>query len=260
MNKKGTMAQYMAEFFGTFFFVTIGLGSVAVMVLDMSDIDYPFMAVCWGGGITLAIYMVGSVSGAHMNPAVTVATALFGGFDRRKVFGYIVAQIIGAFCAAAVIYLVFSARIDAYEAANGWVRGTSGGTGAMGIFVTGAAGGISMWKTFIVEMIDTAALVLTVFAVTDGGNGSAPKSGIGAIAIGASVTFCGIALGPATGFAMNPARDLGPRIFITLAGWGGTAWGENLYGLVVPIFATLSGGILAGAVYTNIIKKQFDLV
>lgn len=80
-----------------------------------------------------------------------------------------------------------------------------------------------MWKAFIVEMIDTAALVLTVFAVTDGGNGSAPKSGIGAIAIGASVTFCGIALGPATGFAMNPARDLGPRIFITLAGWGGTA-------------------------------------
>lgn len=255
MGKQHKIAPYLAEWIGTFFFVAIGFASVAVMVLGMSDINYPYMAVCWGGGIALAIYMVGSVSGAHMNPAVTVALTLWSGFDKRKAVGYIIAQIFGAFCAAALIYLLFQAQIADLETANGWIRGTAEGTGAMGIFVTGAAAGVPMWKAFLSETVITAFLVITIYAVTDTTNDSAPSAGIGAIAIGAVVTLCGISFGPLTGFAMNPARDFGPRLFVMLAGWGQPAWGVNAYGLIVPIFAPLLGGVLGGGIYTKVIQK-----
>lgn len=256
MNEKKMRALCAAEFFGIFLFVFIGLASVAVMVTGMSDISYSGMAVCWGVGITLAIYLVGSVSGAHMNPAVTIALTVWSGFEKKKAVAYIIAQIFGAFCAAALVYLLFSAKITDLEAVNGWVRGTAEGTGAMGIFVTGAAEGIAMWKAFLAEVAMTAVLVFTIYAVTDQSNESAPGAGIGAIAIGVSVTLCGMACGPLTGFAMNPARDFGPRLFITICGWGKYAWGAGGYGLIVPIFATILGGILAGGIYTKIIQKM----
>lgn len=255
MREKRLGVLCLAEFFGTFFFVAIGLASVAVLVLGMSDINYPWMAVCWGVGITLAIYMVGSVSGAHMNPAVTLALTIWSGFDKKKAVAYIAAQILGAFCAAAIVYLLFSTRISGLEEMNAWVRGTSNGNGAMGIFVTAAAEGVTMWKAFVLETLITAVLVLTIYAVTDPTNDSAPSAGIGAIAIGASVALCGIACGPLTGFAMNTARDLGPRLFVFVCGWGKYAWGTNGYGLIVPIFAPLLGGVLAGGIYTKMIKK-----
>ena len=256
MEKKSNFNLYAAEFFGTFFFLVIGIGSVAVLVTGMSDISYPAMALCWGGAVALAIYVVGSVSGAHINPAVTIALTVWSGFDKKKAVGYIVSQIIGGFCAAALVYLLFSSQIIDLEAASGWVRGTADGSGAMGIFVTSAAEGTAMWKAFLVEVVLTAFLILTVYAVTDDKNGSAPSAGIGAIAIGSIVFFCGAALGPLTGFAMNTARDFGPRLFVALAGWGSTAWGANGYGLIVPIFAPIVGGILGGGVYKIITRLR----
>ena len=256
MKEKNKWSPYLAEWFGTFFYISIGFASVAVLVLGMSDINYPYMAVCWGGAITIAIYLVGSISGAHMNPAVTVALTIWSGFDKKKAVGYIIAQILGAFCAAALIYLLFHSQICNREAAEGWIRGTAEGTGAMGIFVTGAAEGVEMWKAFLSESIITSFLVMTIYAVADETNRSAPSAGIGAITIGAIVTFCGISFGPLTGFAMNPARDFGPRLFVWLAGWGSYAWGANGYGLIVPIFAPLLGGIIGGGIYTRVIQKS----
>jgi glycerol uptake facilitator protein len=252
--KGKTLIPCLAEFLGTFIFVSIGFASVAAMVLKMSDVSYPFMAVCWGGAITIAIYIVGGVSGAHLNPAVTAALVVWDGFDKKKAVCYIISQILGAFCAAAIVYYLFSSGINEMEEVNGWVRGTAEGTGAMGIFVTGAAAGVSMFKAFINETIITAMLVLTIYAVTDKENVSAPEVGIGDIAIGAIVIFCGIAFGPLTGFAMNPARDFGPRLFVMIAGWGKYALGSDFYGLIVPIFGPFLGGILGGGVYKKVIK------
>ena len=91
MKKDSLGAQCLAEWFGTFFFLAVGIGSVAVLVLKLSDINYPWMAACWGVAISLAIYIVAGISGAHLNPAVTIALAAFGGFDKKKVIPYIVA-------------------------------------------------------------------------------------------------------------------------------------------------------------------------
>ena len=236
-------------------FVGIGLGSVAAMVLGMSDISYSFMALAGGIAIALAIYLTGSISGAHMNPAVTLAMVVWSGFDKKKAVSYIIAQIIGAFLAAALVYFLFSSKIVALEEMNGWTRGTDGGNGLMEIFVTSAAEGVSFVKAFIVEIINTMVLVLTIYAVTDKKNASAPNPGLAAIMIGISVTLCGMAFGPLTGFAMNTARDLGPRLFVAIAGWGKFAWGNNLYGLIVPAFAPIVGGILAGGIYTKVICR-----
>ncbi|QAT43403.1 MIP/aquaporin family protein [Aminipila luticellarii] len=257
MKKDSLAAQCLAEWFGTFFFLTIGIGSVAVLVLGLSDINYPWMAACWGVAITLAIYIVGGISGAHLNPAVTIALAAFGGFEKRKIIPYIAAQVLGGITAAALIYFLFRANIVSYESANGVVRGMTEGLGCGGIFVTQAGASVSMLTAFMNEMFLTFVLVLVIFAVTDTSNGSAPAAGLPAVAIGASVTFAGIALGPLTGFAMNPARDLGPRIFLLLSGWGSSALGEQYYGLIVPIFATILGGLIAGAFYKKVIAKHF---
>lgn len=247
------LKECIAEYIGTLMFVGIGLSSVATMVLKLSDVSYSFMALAWGIAIAFAIYLVGSISGAHMNPAVTIALTIWSGFEKKKAVFYIIAQIMGAFSAAAIVYLIFQEGIISFEGANGWIRGTAEGTGAMGIFVTSSS--LALWKAFLVEVIDTMILVFTIYAVTDKKNTSAPSSGLGAVAIGISVTLCGIALGPLTGFAMNTARDLGPRLFLAIAGWGQSAWGNNLYGIIVPIFAPIVGGILAGGLYTKIIVK-----
>ena len=247
---------YFSELIGTFTFVSIGLGSVATMVLGLSDLSYSFMALAWGIAIALAIYITGSISGAHMNPAVTLAMVVWDRFDKKKAVGYIVAQILGAFLSAALVYLIFADRIVAFEEANGWIRGNPAETGAMGIFVTSPAAGVSMWKAFLVETINTMVLVLTIFAVTDPDNASAPDPGVAAIVIGISVTLCGLAFGPLTGFAMNTARDLGPRLFLMIAGWGTSALGSNLYGLIVPVFAPITGGLISGGIYKKVIVKM----
>lgn len=257
MIKNSLKAQCIAEWFGTFLFLSIGIASVAVLVLGLSDINYSWMATCWGVAITLAIYIVGGVSGAHLNPAVTIALAVFGGFDKRKIIPYILAQIVGGITAAALIYFLFRSNILEFESTNKIVRGVTEGLGCGGIFVTQAGPSVSMLAAFINEMFLTFILVLVIFATTDSNNSAAPAAGIPAFAIGASVIFGGIALGPLTGFAMNPARDLGPRIFLLLSGWGNNALGEAYYGLIVPIFATIIGGLIAGAFYKKIIQKYF---
>jgi glycerol uptake facilitator protein len=244
-----------AEFFGTFFFISIGLASVAVLVLGLSDINYPWMAACWGVGVTLAIYVVGGVSGAHMNPAVTLSLAVWGGFDKNKVLPYVACQILGAFCAAALVYTCFHEQILAFEAAKGIVRNSANGAGSAGMYVTAGGGGVSLMTAFLVEVSITCMLLLVIYATTDAKNPAAPGMGLPAIAIGATVLFCGAAFGPLTGFAMNPARDFGPRLFLMLSGWGNTAFGNGFYWLIVPIIATIIGGQLAGWLYTKILCR-----
>ncbi len=244
-----------AEFFGTFLFISIGLASVAVLVLGLSDINYPWMAACWGVAITLAIYVVGGVSGAHMNPAVTLSLAVWGGFDKKNVLPYIVAQIIGAFCAAALVYTCFQEQIVAFEAAKGIIRDSANGGGSAGMYVTAAGASVSTMTAFLVEAFITCLLVLVIYATTDVKNPAAPGLGLPALAIGAIVLFCGIAFGPLTGFAMNPARDLGPRLFLMVSGWGQAALGNGSYWLIVPIVATITGGQIAGFLYTKVICR-----
>ncbi len=168
---------------------------------------------------------------------------------------YVVLAVMALGALALLVYFCFRTHILDFEAANGLVRGEASGLGSAGMFATAAGPKVSMLTAAVVEAFLTGLLVLVIFATTDAKNPTAPGSGLPALAIGAIVIFCGISFGPLTGFAMNPARDLGPRIFLMLNGWGGSAVGINSYGLIVPIFATTFGGLAGGWLYTKVICK-----
>lgn len=255
--KNKLFGECLGEAIGTFIFVLIGVASVAILVATDTVMSYWELAILWGISVTLGIYIAGFVSGAHLNPAVTISLAVWNKFSWKKVGPYVLAQVIGAFLAATVVFLLFHSVIGNYEAANDIVRGTASGAGTAGIFATSAGAGISMINAFFVEFVITMILMLVIYSVTDASNGGAPTGGMPALAIGLTVAVCGLAFGTLTGFAMNPARDLGPRLFTLVSGWGTTALGANGYGLIVPIFGPILGAVFAGFVYFKLLVPYF---
>ena len=239
--KDSNFGQYFAEFFGIFFFTVIGFGTVAVLVTDPIGLGLSFswLAAGWGLAVALAIFITAGISGAHLNPAVTISLAVFGGFDKRKVIPYIIAQILGAFAAAALVAALFWRQFAALN--------------MVADFSTGAAPGVTLPIAFFTELVLTFMLMMVIYSVTDGNNPAAPKFGLGVICIGVIIIVGGMTLGTLTGFAMNPARDLGPRIFAALAGGGFDA----TYALVAPVLGTIVGALLAGGVYKGILVNYY---
>lgn len=252
--KNNLFGECLAEFMGTFILLFIGIGVVASLVAVGADVTFWGLSICWGLAITIAIFVVGATSGAHINPAVTIALAVWKGFDKKKVIPYIVSQFLGAFAAAAIVYGLYGSAIKQFESSKNIIRASQAGWGSAGIFSTFPRAGLSMPNAFMVEVLITAILVLVIFAVTDGNNSSCPKDGMPALAIGLVVALLGVSFGPLTGFAMNPARDFGPRLLCVFAGWGTSAFGPDNYGLIVPIFAPIVGAILGGGIYEKLIS------
>ncbi len=256
MSKKLT-GECLAEFLGTMLFVLIGIGSVAVLVTTQTEVSYWELAIVWGLAVSLGVFISAFVSGGHVNPAVTIGLAAWKKFPWAKVVPYVVSQILGAFAAAAVAYGLFASNIKVFEEANNILRGTAESTASAGIFATFPGANVSLLNGFFVEFVITGILMLVVLSVTDSTNGAAPTGGLAIVMIGLTVAVCGLAFGTLTGFAMNPARDFGPRLFTMIAGWGTASLGTNLYGLIVPIFGPIFGAIFAGGIYEKLIKPYY---
>nr|MBA2817666.1 Aquaglyceroporin [Candidatus Pantoea persica] len=174
----------------------------------------------------MAVYLTAGVSSTHLNPAVTVALCLFANFDGRKVLPYILAQVAGAFCAAAPVYGLYYNLFFDYEQSHQMVRGTVQSLDLASIFSTYPNPHISVGQAFLVELVITAVLMAVIMALTDDGNG-VPRGPLTPLLIGLLVAVIGGAMGPLTGFALNPARDFGPKLFAFFAGWGNvtfTGW------------------------------------
>ena len=253
-------AWAVGEFLGTFLLVFFGCGSVAAAVLTGAQVGIFQVAIVWALGIATAIYLTGGLSGAHLNPAVTVTFAAFRGFPWARVPGYVAAQCAGAFAASAVLYLVFGGVLAAYESAHGIVRGAEGSEASamiFGEFFPNPSGKpfspeiratVSMTRAFFVEALGTAILLLVVLGVTDEKNKARPVTLI-PVTIGLTVTALISLLGPLTMAGFNPARDLAPRVFSALAGWGtvpftANGWGWLLVYVVAPVVGGLAGGFL----------------
>ena len=254
-------AWLIGEFWGTFLLVFFGCGSVCAAVTTGAQVGVFQVAIVWGLGIATAIYLCGALSGAHLNPSVTVSLAVWGEFPWRRVAPYIVAQFGGAFAAAAVLFLIFGGALNTFERANGIIRGQPGSEASamvFGEFFPNPGGRpltpdsrerMSGPAAFAAELIGTAILLLVIRCVTDERNKSRPQI-LTAATIGLTVTLLISLLGPLTMACFNPARDLAPRLFSSLAGWGqvpflanGTGW------LTVYVIAPLTGGIAGGALY-----------
>ena len=216
---------------GTFILICFGDGVVAMAVAALNqsgrgtaifDASGDWLIIGWGWGFAVAfgVYVAGGVSGAHINPAVTLAFAARRGFPWRKVPGYIAAQLLGAFLGAALVYVVYKGAIDSYERANHITRGAANSVPTYSIFATFPAKYLgNLIGTFIDQVVGTAFLVAFVFAVVDAVN-QPVRANLAPLVIGFIVVAIGLSFGANAGYAINPARDFGPRLFAWIAGWG----------------------------------------
>ncbi|GHK56466.1 glycerol uptake facilitator protein [Klebsiella pneumoniae] len=205
----------------------------------------------------MAIYLTAGVSGAHLNPAVTIALWLFACFERRKVLPFIVAQTAGAFCAAALVYGLYRQLFLDLEQSQHIVRGTAASLNLAGVFSTYPHPHITFIQAFAVETTITAILMAMIMALTDDGNGI-PRGPLAPLLIGLLIAVIGASMGPLTGFALNPARDFGPKLFTSLAGWGSIAFtgGLAIPYFLVPLLAPVVGAIIGAFLYRKLIGRH----
>lgn len=259
MNRKGLSGELIAEVFGTFVLILLGDGVVANVGLAprlaSEGYDWNTIALGWGFAVVIAVYVAGGVTGAHINPAVTFAMAVKRGFPWAKVVPYWIAQIVGAFLGAFAVYLVYFEGLQQAGMPNVWCTGPgsiwdTSFWGEAGSYAMGAAGTYPLWNAAIAEVIGTAMLLIGVAAVTDDKN-LGPLSNMGPFMVGMVVLAIGLSLGGPSGYAINPARDLGPRIFGAIVGTEGLFDGS--YWFVAPILATLIGGVIGILLYDYLI-------
>lgn len=259
------------EFFGTLLLVFFGCGSVCAAVTTGAQVGVFQVAIVWGLGIATAIYLTGALSGAHLNPAVTVSMALWGGFPKVRILPYIASQMLGAFLGAAVLYLIFGDALRDYEKTNSIVRGQQGSEATAMVFgefypnpggkplTEEARSRMSSVRAFAAEVIGTAVLLLVIFCATDERNKTRPQI-LTAATIGLTVTLLISLLGPLTMACFNPARDLAPRLFSSIAGWGAVPFQVNGLGwFTVYIGAPMLGGILGGLVYRLFFHPAYEM-
>ncbi|RKP37564.1 aquaporin-like protein, partial [Dimargaris cristalligena] len=239
--------DYLAEFFGTAVLLFLGNSvSATVTLYPSAGASASWVLVCfgWGFALTMALFVSGGISGGHLNPAVTFTAACLRGFPWRKVPGFIASQLIGAFVGAAFCYLMHMSSLDNFD---GGVRQTTGEFATAGIFATYPQAWITVGSGFLIETIATATLVFCIYGLTDERN--MPGTNYAPLAIGFVVTIIGMALGFQTGFAINPARDLGPRTFTAWVGYGSEPFtAANNYAWV-PVVAPFPGALIGGLIY-----------
>lgn len=230
------MSPYLAEYLGTLILILLGDGVVAAVVLKQTKSEnagWLTIVIGWGLAVTLAIYAVGKISGAHLNPAVTLALAWSGSFGWELVPGYILAQFAGAFSGAVLVWLHFLPH---------W-KITDNQAGKLGIFCTGPA--IRSYSSNLIsEIIATAVLILGLLFI--GANEF--TQGLNPLVVGLLIIAIGLSLGGTTGFAINPARDLGPRIahfLLPISGKGKSDWSYAW----VPVVGPVVGGLLGAWLY-----------
>lgn len=252
---------FLGEALGTFLLVFFGCGSVAAAVLTGAQVGVFQVAIVWGIGIAVAIHVTAGLSGAHLNPAVTCALAAAGRFPGRDAAKYVAAQMLGALMAAMVLHALFAGALSAFEAEHGIVRGAAGSEASAMIFgeffpnpggaaLTAAKRAlVSPASAMLVEAAGTLVLVLVILAVSDARNDGRPRE-LAPAMIGLTVTVLISLLAPLTQAGFNPARDLGPRLWSALAGWGAVPFTTNGWGwLTVYVLGPLLGGQTAAWIY-----------
>jgi glycerol uptake facilitator protein len=256
LRRNTLVGELSAELLGTFTLIIFGVGVVAQTVLTPFSAGAQSIHWAWGIGVVMGVYVAGGISGAHINPAVTVALALWRKFPWGKVLPYSLAQIVGAFLAALVVRWNFWEAFDRFDPAKGFKSQVVFNT-----YPNNAAdyANISQLGALRDQIIGTAVLVMLVFAITDARNMS-PGANMAPFIIGLVVVGIGMAIGAAAGYAINPARDLGPRLAAWVCGWSGAFNDQrgDFYAWV-PIVGPLIGGPLGGWVYDLLVGRYLPV-
>ncbi len=249
--RKRLFPELVAEFFGTLVLMLFGMGVVAMVVLFGTGVPgevvhggFTNITVSWGLGVTMGIYVAGKISGAHLNPAVTLALAVFRGFPWRRVLPYTLAQTAGAFVAAALVFWEYH---PAFLKADPALDRTAN------IFTTFPAFPQFPMAGFLDQTIGTALLLLLIFAISDERN--AVVGNLAPLLIGLAVVAIGMSYGGLHGYAINPARDFGPRLFTVLAGFRNNGLTDGTLVFWVPIAGPLLGGLIGAGIWDLALRR-----
>ena len=252
VEKNTLRGELIAEFLGTLTLILFGDGVVAMVVLfgkgtpgEVVHGGFTNITIGWGLAVTMGCYVAARISGAHLNPAVTIALAFFRGFPWRKVAAYILAQVAGAFVASA---LVFWNYLPAFHAADPNLDHTAG------VFTTFPAFPEVPSAGLLDQTIGTAILLFMVMALTDARN-QPPGANLTPVLVGAVVVAIGMSFGGMHGYAINPARDFGPRLFTVVAGFKNNGLSDGPLVFWVPIVGPILGGVLGSAAYDFGIRR-----
>jgi glycerol uptake facilitator len=235
------MKLFVAELVGTLLLVLLGDGVVAACLLRRSKAEnggWMVITTGWAMAVAMAVYAVGNISGGHVNPAVTLGLAFVGKFAWKDVLAYVAAQFLGAFLGAILVWLVYFPH---------W-RETDNAALKLAVFSTAPAIRHPVANLFT-EIAGTAVLLFGVLAIT--GNSGAAASGLAPLLIGLLVWSIGLSLGAPTGYAINPARDLGPRLahaLLPIPSKGGSDWSYAW----IPVVGPVVGGVVGAAVYVKL--------
>ncbi len=264
MRLRDVAADFVGEFIGTYLLVFFGCGSVTVAVLYSAFSGLFQVAAIWGIGVTLAIYATRHLSCAHLNPAVSIAMVVAKRMHIGKLAAYLAGQFSGAFVAAAVLFLLFSSSITSFEASNAIIRGAPESIKTAMLFVefypnpsNSLSTVVSTAQAASAECVGTFLLVFLIFSLTEGCNIGRPDNAFAPVFIGLTVTIIICIIAPLTQAGLNPARDLSPRLFSYLAGWGRAAAPDNNFGLVVYVIAPIVGASIAAIFFTKIVEPIF---
>ncbi|HEY7390665.1 MAG TPA: MIP/aquaporin family protein [Bryobacteraceae bacterium] len=240
------LPELAAEFFGTLILILFGNGVVAMVVLfghgvpgEIINGGYTNITLAWGLAVTMGVYVAGRITGGHINPAVTLSVAIFRGFPWKKVIPYCIVQTAGAFVAAAIVYWNYRPQFHLVD---------PGLNHTAGVFTTFPAFPMQLSAGLLDQTIGTALLLFMIFAITDERN-QPPGANLMPVMIGAIVVVIGMGFGGLHGFAINPARDFGPRLFTVAAGFKNNGLTDGTLVFWVPIVGPFMGGIIGSALY-----------
>jgi MIP family channel proteins len=252
---RSLLREALAEFLGTFVLIVFGVGVVAQVVLSKQTAgSYLSINIAWGLAVAMGCYVSAGVTGAHLNPAVTLALAVHRRFAWSKVPVYAIAQLAGAFVASVVVYVTYREALAAFD---GGVRQVTGPQGTAGIWATYPQAFLSVFPGGVVDqVVGTALLVGVIFGITDSRNSPAP-AGLAPIIVGLLVVLIGATFGFNSGYAINPARDFGPRLFTFVGGWGAEVFRAGNGWWWVPVVAPCIGAVLGGWVYDVFVGRWF---
>jgi glycerol uptake facilitator protein len=254
LREHGLLGEMAAEFAGTLILILFGVGVVAQVVAGGLG-GHDSIAWGWGFGVMLGVYVAGRISGGHLNPAVTIALAVFKGFEWRKVAPYALAQFLGAFVAALIVrwnYTEVLGKIDPGHTIK-----------SQGVFSTLPGNGtlpVTDWGALRDQIIGTAILLFLVVAITDVRNTS-PLANLAPVVIGLLIVGIGMAWGTDAGYAINPARDFGPRLASFFTGYGSAF--HDQYGHLyfwIPIVGPIVGGIIGAGLYELLVGRFLPVV
>ncbi|KAK7176502.1 hypothetical protein R3I93_000664 [Phoxinus phoxinus] len=251
MLRRDIIREFLAELLGTFVLILFGCGSVAQKVLSRGtqgeDLTIHFGFTL---GVMLAVYMAGGVSGGHVNPAVSLAMVVVGKLPIKKFPVYVAAQFLGAFAGSCAVYGLYYGAFAKFSDGHLFVTGPNG---TAGIFASYPREDLLLFNGFVDQVIGTGALVLCILAIVDKKNIGAPK-GMEPLVIGLSILAIGVSMALNCGYPINPARDLGPRLFTAVAGWGMEVFSAGNGWWWVPVAGPMVGGVVGAVIYFLMIE------